>query len=88
MSIEMKKEDLRIYARLDIISQLTLVKEHCSILEEKYHLSFEDFEKKMAEQEIFEEWDDYIEWKAYQQKKRDLEMKLAEIDRADSFRIT
>jgi len=37
------------------------------IYENKYSQSFNDFEKniKQKENESFDEWDDYIEWKAY-----------------------
>ncbi len=37
------------------------------IYENKYNQSFKKFEKniKQKENENFDEWDDYIEWKAY-----------------------
>lgn len=37
------------------------------IYENKYNQSFKEFEKniKQKENENFDEWDDYIEWKAY-----------------------
>ncbi|MBC8485140.1 MAG: hypothetical protein H8D45_03760 [Bacteroidetes bacterium] len=37
------------------------------IYENKYNQSFKEFEKniKQKENESFDEWDDYIEWKAY-----------------------
>ena len=37
------------------------------IYENKYSQSFKEFEKniKQKENESFDEWDDYIEWKAY-----------------------
>jgi len=39
----------------------------CLELEQKYGMSFEDFQKRVEESqhEIFEEWDDLMEWEAY-----------------------
>lgn len=37
-----------------------------AMFERKYNTSLEEFEKhfETAEKEVFEEWDDYIDWKA------------------------
>ena len=44
------------------------VTEKIRLFKGKYSTSFEQFEKKVkgAEQEDFERWDDYMEWKGYE----------------------
>ena len=39
----------------------------CMEMEQKYGMGFSDFNKKVEEnkKEIFEEWDDLMEWEAY-----------------------
>ena len=46
--------------------------------------------KKLKEKqnEDFEEWDDYIEWKAYVRTLEELKEKLREIENAKDVRIT
>jgi hypothetical protein len=58
-------------ALINIVHDLSVSKmtEYASSLhtfETKYGLIFEDFEKRItsAQKEDFEQWDDYIEWKA------------------------
>jgi hypothetical protein len=47
-----------------------IIEEKIRLYEKKYSTTFEKFEEKVNESntEKFEEWDDYIEWKAYNQK--------------------
>ena len=42
---------------------------------------------RAKQEENFEEWDDYIEWKAYVMTLKDLEEKLREIEGAKDVRI-
>lgn len=39
----------------------------CQEMEQKYGMSFTDFKKKVgkSKKEVFEEWDDLMEWEAY-----------------------
>ena len=39
----------------------------CQEMEQKYNMAFIDFKKKVEEskEEVFEEWDDLMEWEAY-----------------------
>ena len=51
----------------------TLTKEKLELFEKKYKCTFKEFEKKVKSgegQENFEKWDDYIEWKAYEESLR------------------
>ncbi|MBS1514932.1 MAG: hypothetical protein JSS63_07860 [Bacteroidetes bacterium] len=44
----------------------------------KYNSTFEEFEKKIktSKKENFEEWDDYIEWNAFQNSYQDLRSEI------------
>lgn len=90
MSIAISKEEIKEFMKLNVISQITLIKEKIKFFENKYKCSFEDFEKKIkeTEKEDFERWDDYIEWKAYVESLKDLEEKLRKIEDARDIKVT
>ena len=46
------------------LTKLGEYKKQIEVFEKKYNMSFQEFEKKVkeSEEEIFEEWDDYIIW--------------------------
>ncbi len=89
MNITVSGEEVKEYKKLDILSQLALIKEKIKFFENKYRCKFEDFEKKLKESgENFEKWDDFIEWKAYVESARDLQRKMREIEHAENIRIT
>jgi len=88
MGIVVSSDEIKEYEELKIISQLTPIREKIKFFENKYGCSFEEFERKLKEkEEKFEEWDDYIEWKAYVESLRDLERKLKEIKDAKDIRV-
>ncbi len=88
MEITVSSDEIKEYEKLKIISQLTPVKEKIRYFEKKYGCSFEEFEKRLKERdENFEEWDDYIEWKAYVKSLKNLEQRLREINDAKDLRI-
>ncbi len=67
----------------NLMYDLHRVKGKISLLQKKHSKSFKEFEKTIKEnkQEDFEEWDDYMEWKAYEKvlkrllnEKKDLEV--------------
>ncbi|MBI2470309.1 MAG: hypothetical protein HYV59_03590 [Planctomycetes bacterium] len=65
-TIEVNKEEIINFLRLDLISEIQSLKKSLELFERKYNKSFKEFEKKILEEgENFEKWDDYIEWKAY-----------------------
>jgi len=89
MGITVSGEEIKEYEKLKIISQLTPIKEKIKFFEKKYGCSLEDFERSLKEkEESFEEWDDYIEWRAYVESLRDLERRLREIADAKDIRVT
>ena len=67
MDIVVSKDEIKEYEKLKVIAETTLTKEKLKLFENKYQSTFKKFEKKVKGgegQENFEEWDDYIEWKA------------------------
>lgn len=88
MDIIISKDEIKEYEKLKIITQLTLIKEKIKLFENKYSCSLDEFKKKIEEnEEIFEEWDDYIEWKANFKIFKDLEKKVSEIDNAKNIKV-
>lgn len=65
-----------------------MTKEKTTLFEKKYGCSIDAFRKRMEEtDENFEEWDDYIEWKANFELLKDLENKLVKLDNAKNIKI-
>ncbi|ADB58830.1 hypothetical protein [Archaeoglobus profundus] len=89
MELLVTKKEVLEYKKLEVISQIASVKSKIELFESKYGCKFEEFEKnlKAKQEENFEEWDDYIEWKAYVRTLKELEEKLREIEDAKDIRI-
>ena len=89
MELSVTKKEVIEYKKLEIISQIASIKSKIELFESKYGCKFEDFEKKLKEKqdEDFEEWDDYIEWKAYVRTLEELREKLKEIENAKDVRL-
>ena len=88
MDIIVSKDEIIEYKKLKVISEITLTKEKVSLFERKYGCSIDEFRKRMENsKESFEEWDDYIEWKANFELLKDLENKLTELDNAKDIKI-
>ncbi|MFW6009105.1 MAG: hypothetical protein ACOCP8_07570 [archaeon] len=86
--LEIDKNEVKQYKKLQIISELTLIKEHISVFEKKYDCKFNEFEKQIQNQaENFEKWDDYIEWKAYKEKLKNLNKQIGDIEDARDIEI-
>ena len=82
------RDEIIMYEKLKIISEIAPIRERIAEFERKYGMSLEEFEEKLKEsEESFEAWDDYIEWKAYVRKLKDLQEKLREIENAQRVRV-
>ena len=89
MSITVSKEEVKTFEKLMTISQIAPIKERITFFEKKYGCPFKVFEEKIKqEEENFEKWDEYLEWKAYIESLKDLESKLRKIESAKDIRIT
>ncbi|MBD3196391.1 MAG: hypothetical protein GF317_15135 [Candidatus Lokiarchaeota archaeon] len=88
MDIKISKKELIEYTKLKLLSEITLTKEKLNLFENKYDRTLEEFRTKIEKtEEQFEEWDDYIEWKAYFKRLQDLKKKLNELDNAKDIKI-
>ncbi|MCU0285447.1 MAG: hypothetical protein MUF15_03505 [Acidobacteria bacterium] len=68
-------KEMEDFLRMKFLTELTLIKEKLSLFEKKYKSDFPHFEStvKNAEEEDFEQWDDYMEWKAFYNKYNELQ---------------
>ncbi|BCV19941.1 hypothetical protein [Moorella sp. Hama-1] len=88
-ALEFFKDEIKEYARLKIISEMALVKEHIRLLEQKHSCNLKGMENKIAEgKESFDLWDDYMEMKAYHHSLEELKNKVKELDHVKDIKIT
>jgi len=80
MIINVAKEDIKLFEKLNIIAEMIPLKERIKYLDKKHHFSFKEYEQDIKGEEDFQKWDDYIEWKAYSEKLKALELRLKEIN--------
>lgn len=87
-AVEVSKEEVLDFLRLELISEIRSVSFALELFEKKYSKKFDEFEKGISgHKENYEEWDDYIEWKAYQETYKDRVEKLKELDNAEDIKI-
>jgi septation ring formation regulator EzrA len=73
---------------MENLSELHKVRESIRIYEKKYGTTLEEFEQQLEEQdEQFEHFDDYIDWKAAVKWRSVLEERLEELQHGD-FKVT
>lgn len=78
------KNEVADLLRLDLMARLREAKEKESLYRRTHQQSFEAFEQTVRQgEEDFEQWDDYVEWKAYRKVRRDLEQKIDALRRGD-----
>lgn len=78
------KNEVADLLRLDLMARLREAKEKEALYERTHQQSFETFEQTVRQgEEDFEQWDDYVEWKAYRRVRRDLEQKIEALRRGD-----
>jgi len=81
--IEINKKEIKNLYKIDLLSELHITKTRLSFFQKKYNCSLEEFEKKINEntdKENFENWDDLMEWKAYEKSSQEIKEKLEEIN--------
>jgi len=66
----------------NILYQLHLVEDKLNYFRSKYEMEFENFETgiKSSKEENFEQWDDYMEWKAFNKNYLDLSRQKKDIE--------
>ncbi len=66
---------------VNLLYELHIVEEKIALFFNKYKLGFAEFEERMkSENESFGEWDDYIEWKGYHNKEKQLKLEKKDLD--------
>jgi hypothetical protein len=87
-TIEVKKEAVINVLRLELISEIQALKKSLELYEIKYGKSLKEFEKEVLEgKEDFEKWDDYMEWKAYENTCKDRLSHLKDLKNAKNIRV-
>jgi hypothetical protein len=89
MPVTVPEKDVKQFEKLKLLSHIVPIKEKIRFFEEKYDTTLDVFEKGMKEkeEEDFEKWDDYIEWKAYTERLDELKKKMDDVEHATRFRI-
>lgn len=78
------KDEVADLLRLDLSVRLREAKEKEALYKRTHQQSFKTFEQTVQQgEEDFEQWDDYVEWKAYRKVRRDLEQKIDALRRGD-----
>ena len=87
-TIEVKKEAVINVLRLELVSEIQTLKKSLELYEIKYGKSLKEFEKEVLEgKEDFEKWDDYMEWKAYENTCKDRLSHLKDLKNAKNIRV-
>lgn len=86
--LNVSREEIKTFEKLNVISQIAPIRDKIRYFEKKYGCTLEVFEARQKGEEDFERWDDYIEWKAYTEKLKDLELTLKEIEHAQDISVT
>ncbi len=64
--VQVSKQSVQQWMMIDYLAQKHRFQDRINGFERKYGMSYVDFEKRLetAEKEVFEEWDDSIDWGA------------------------
>lgn len=82
--LTVKKSDIADGLLLELLSDMHVVKDKLAYFEKKYRVSYAVFEQTVKNQEEnYQQWDDYIEWKAYIRMFEDISRKMSDITNAD-----
>ena len=89
MVIDISKQEILEYKKMEVITELTVIREKIRLLEQKYGSNIKKFEQEMkSQEEDFEKWDDFIDWTAYTKIEESLVKKLDELENAKDINIT
>lgn len=81
--LTIKKQEISNLLILEYLASLHTVHEKVRLFENKYHTSWKDFSQNLqsSDEEDMQQWDDYIEWKAYMKLADELDKKINEVKR-------
>lgn len=83
--VTVDKEHISKLMLLEAYSEKHQAEEKIKLYKNKYNKTFQAFEAEMQKdtEERFEQFDDYMEWKAYQQHLAEINSRIEELKRAD-----
>lgn len=83
------KNVVRDLVSTNVIYELHLVEDKISFFRKRYGTDFISFEKRIhnTSEENFEEWDDYMEWKAYENSYHQLKKEKEDLENGN-FKVT
>ena len=83
--VQVSKQSVQQWMMYEYLAKKHRFQSNVASFERKYNMSFEAFEShfETAEKEVFEEWDDYIEWKADHEFLRIVNHKIQEIQKGN-----
>ncbi len=83
-----KKKDIGDALLIEAYGEMHQIKERIRFFQGKYQQNFEDFSKSMKKnEEDFEQFDDYIEWKSYQKVYHETFQKIEDL-KSGNFQVT
>ena len=75
------KQNITDMLLMEAFAELHQVRERCRLFQQKYSQDFDEFSRRTEEeQENFEHFDDYTEWKAYRHLLREVEQKIEDLE--------
>ena len=77
--ITINKKEISDLLLMEEYAKLHATESKLAFFEKKYNLSFEVFKEKILSKEVFDEYDDFIEWKAFKDRKSSILEKIASI---------
>ncbi|MFO0794189.1 MAG: hypothetical protein U0586_08985 [Candidatus Brocadiaceae bacterium] len=87
-TIAVDKTDVLNFLKLNLVSEIQSIKKSLELFEIRYDKSFKEFEKEVLEDtEVFEKWDDYMEWKAYNEAYKNKSRDLRNLKSAKNIKI-
>jgi hypothetical protein len=82
--LTISKENISSILLMEAYSELFHAQEKINLFENKYKLSYKDFQKDInIKPEDFQSYDDYIEWKAYIKILKVTEQKISDLKNGD-----
>ena len=80
--LKIYKKDITELYKLDVLHDIHVLREKIEYFKKEYKCNFLEFETKVksSKKEVFSEWDDYIEWKAYINTLNTRQNEIKEID--------
>ena len=86
--ITISKQEIKNSYLIDLLGKRHSILAKITLFENRYKKSFNEFEKKLQKKkENFSDWDNYIEWKGYQEALIDIEKKIKDLKNGD-FKVT